>query len=169
MSSGSASLLFQAGKAITGAPAVAAHPEGGYIVTFGTGQMLVADIDEKDTSIHSVYGIWDGAPSGNTTLLEQTLVEKPYNDTTRTRVASMNPPNWQSGGHRGWRTPLPAGERVIADLGFIANGRFYFTATNPTLPMAENWLLELDYLTGGGDSKPFLNFNGDNQVNGQDT
>ena len=172
ITNGAASLLFQAGKSITGAPAVAAHPEGGYIVTFGAGRMLVSDVDEKDTSIHSVYGIWDGAPSGNTTLLEQTLVEKSYTYggvTTRVRVASMNPPNWQAGGHRGWRTSLPAGERVIADLGFIENGRFYFTATNPTVTHGENWLMELDYLTGGGGGAPFWDLNGDGLVNGQDS
>ena len=166
---GTASLLFQAGQSITGAPAVANHPEGGYIVTFGTGRMLVADIDDIDTSIHSVYGIWDGAPSGNTDLLEQTLVEESYNDTTRVRVASTNQPNWRSGGHRGWRTPLPAGERVIADLSFIENGRFYFTATNPTVTHGENWLMELNYLTGGGSNTPFMNLNSDNLVNGQDS
>lgn len=172
VSSGSVSLLFQAGQAITGAPAVAMHPEGGYIVVFGTGRMLVSDIDENDPSIHSVYGIWDGAPSSNTTLLEQTLVEKSYANgsvTARVRVASTHQPNWSSGGHRGWRTKLPAGERAIADLGFIENGRYYFTATNPTVSSGENWLLELDYLTGGGRNKPFLDLNGDSKVNAQDT
>ncbi len=174
-SSWTSALLFVAGKAITGAPVVAAHPQGGYIVTFGTGRMLTSG-DATDTAVHYVYGIWDGAPAGNITLVDQTLTEKTYSlngSATRVRVATANTPNWAAGGDRGWRTALLAGERVIGDLSFIENGRFYITGTNPTItnpspPHGENWLLELNYLSGGGRNTPFLDLNGDSLFNDLD-
>ena len=93
------------------------------------------------------------------------------NITTRVRTATVNPVDWASA--KGWRTDLPAGERSVGDGSFIASGRFYFASTNPTiahdpvppsttpLPQGDNWLLELDYRTGGGSLTPFLDLSGD--------
>jgi type IV pilus assembly protein PilY1 len=113
-SSFSVSKLFTASPtaAITTAPVVQRHPNGGYMVAFGTGRTL-APSDITDKSVHYVYGIWDGAPSVNTALLGQTLTEVVHNG-AYLRTASTNTATWTASaanGHRGWQLALPAGER----------------------------------------------------------
>jgi hypothetical protein len=168
-------------QAITMAPSLSTHPNGGVMVNFGTGQMFVA-ADVTDTSTYYAYGIWDGAPTANTAILGQTLTERSYTfagTTTRVRSVTTNAPNWASGAsnHKGWRVPLPAGERIIGDTVFTESGRFYFNAYNPTIdnsalsppvPNGENWLMELDYLSGGAANSPFLDLNGDQLLNNAD-
>jgi type IV pilus assembly protein PilY1 len=109
-------------QAITMAPGMKTHPEGGTMLTFVTGRML-ADADKADTSTHYAYGIWDGAPASNTTLLSQTLTESTYTGVTpniRIRTATSNAPNWTQ--HKGWKTALPVGgERIVGDGALISN------------------------------------------------
>ena len=165
-------------QAITTAPTVGVHPNGGFMVNFGTGRMFTA-ADAADTSVFYAYGIWDGAPAVNAVLLGQTLTEKSYVSagvTKRVRVTSNNTPNWTSGAanHYGWRAALPAGERVLSDTIFIESGRFYFNSTNPTIsntspkPNGENWLMELDFVTGGTINSPFLDLDSDQLLTNQD-
>ena len=185
----SASLLYStksnaatpAGQAIAMMPGVARHPSGGYMLTFATGRILTA-ADQADTAVHYVYGIWDGAPAGNNTLAAQTITVRPYGTpATNVRVVGTTPegatitPNYAIGKDRGWQAALPAGERVVGDSAFIQYGRFFFNATNPTVKYTpaggaalsgagENWLMELDYLTGSAYS-PFFDMNGDGVLN----
>ncbi len=188
----SALLVTNPARSITTTPGVALHPNGGYMVSFGTGRVFsgsyatstaAATGDLADTSINSVYGVWDGAPVANTAGLSQTLTERSYTDpngvTTRVRRITANQPNWASGGTKYWKVDLPAGERVIGEGSFTENGRFYFIGYNPTVaPYAvsgtttllygENWLMELNYLTGGSSATPFLDMNGDLLLNDAD-
>lgn len=135
--SATALLVTSPAQPITGIPGVALHPNGGYMVTFGTGAMLDT-IDTTDNSVYYVYGIWDGAPIANTSLMTTaTLEERDYvysGVTTRVRRSTnITTPSWGSGGHKGWRVALPAGERVVGDGSFIESGRFYFASHNPTV------------------------------------
>jgi type IV pilus assembly protein PilY1 len=181
-SSWSASLLYTTSpaQAITMAPTVVAHPYGGYMVNFATGRMFT-DADKTDTAVHYAYGIWDGAPVANTSMLTQTLAERSYVNgliTTRVRVATTaNQPDWTAGvgHHKGWQVALPVGgERVIGDTVYTENGRFYFNSTNPTItnvsptPNGENWLMELDAMTGSTINSPFLDLNGDHLLTDAD-
>jgi len=170
-----------AGQAITMMPGVARHPSGGYMVTFATGRILTA-ADQADTAVHYAYGIWDGAPAANATLAAQTITVRPYGTpAVNVRVVGTSPegatitPNYAAGKDRGWQASLPAGERVVGDSAFIQYGRFFFNATNPTVKYTptgwpinsgsgENWLMELDYLTGSAYS-PFFDMNGDGVLN----
>ena len=43
---------------ITAAPAIIAHPRGGYIVLVGTGK-LFEEGDQSSTTRQSLYGLWD--------------------------------------------------------------------------------------------------------------
>ncbi len=164
-------------QAITATPGVALHPDGGYMVTFATGKVFT-EADLADNTVHYAYGIWDGAPASNDTLLTQTLQERTYvgGDGVSTRVrraTTSNLPNWSNGAgnHIGWKVALNAGERVVGQGSFIENGRYYFQTYNPTLSnkvtgtdttvQGENWLLELDYLTGGAPDQPFLDLSVD--------
>lgn len=162
-------------QAITTAPSVQPHPNGGYMVLFATGRALTA-ADITDATVHYAYGVWDSAPAANTSVLTQTLTEKVYSNGgagIRVRTSTATAPNWASGGHRGWKTPLPGGERVLGDGTFFEGGRYYFTSTNPTITAAngvkgENWLNQLDYLSGGSPGEPFFNLNGDATVDDAD-
>ena len=166
------SLVYAAtGKAITIAPSVIKHPNGGFLVNFATGRMLTTGTGGDDTSttpVNSAYGIWDSAPG--TAIVTQTLTPGTYlradASTIKVRTATVNAVNWST--DKGWRTDLPAGERVVGDGSFIASGRYYFMANNPTIvnasplpPKGESWLIELDYKTGGGSTIPFLDLSGD--------
>lgn len=168
----SVSLLYTTSpaQAITVPPVAYPHPQGGRMVLFATGRLLTV-ADTTDTTVHYAYGIWDGAPLANTTLLAQTITPTPSRP--ELRYASTNAPNWSSGGHRGWRTPLPAGERVVGEAPTFNSDRFYFTSTNPTVvnlspPDGANWLNELSYLTGGNVADPIFDLNGDHLVNNSD-
>lgn len=178
-STATALLVTSPAQPITMTPGVARHPNGGYMVTFATGAMF-SDADTTDTSVFWAYGVWDGAPGGNTALLTQTLTERCYTSGTatastpcanRVRTVTSNQPNWAAGNHKGWKVSLPAGEKVVGDGSFIENARFYFTSYNPTVSTTvqsttvkgENWLMELDYLSGAAKNQPFLDLSG-NQV-----
>ncbi len=173
---------------ITMTPGVSKHPNGGYMVNFATGAMLNST-DMTDTSVFYAYGIWDGAPSANAVLLSQTLTERCYTSgtavaatpcTSRVRTASVNQPNWAAGAsnHKGWKVALPAGEKVVGDGSFIESGRFYFTGYNPTVTntvggssvYGEDWLMELDYLSGGApvSNLPFLDLSGNHILDDDD-
>lgn len=165
-----------AGQAITMAPGLMRHPLGGVMVTFVTGRMLTGD-DVTDTSSNYAYGIWDGKPSSNTALLQQTLTEASYvaeDSATRVRIATRNAPDWRPGHHAGWRTRLPiGGERVVGDGAFVTGNIFQFFSTNPTVstsavPPGENWWMQLNALTGGDAGATLFDLNGDNQFTSDD-
>jgi Neisseria PilC beta-propeller domain len=175
---------------ITMMPGVAKHPNGGYMVTFATGQLFTA-ADVTDSSIYYVYGVWDSAPSSNTTMVDQVVQIRDYISASGAqpipvRVVGSTPEgatittNWAAGGNKGWMTQLPvAGERVTGDIAFIQSGRFFFNATNPLTiytpaggasnsGKGENWLMELDFLTGGAPSTPFFDLDGNGSLTAND-
>ncbi len=162
-------------QAILGAPDVAAHPLSGFLVFFATGRLLTG-ADAADATVQNyAYGLWDGAPAGNTTFLNQTLTERLFGS-QRVRVSSGLPINWNNTAdppvRKGWRTALPAGERVIG-TGFVRDARYQFTSISPTIvktppPNGENWLIELDYLTGGAADKPVFDLNADSLLSDAD-
>jgi type IV pilus assembly protein PilY1 len=156
---------------ITMAPGIKKHPLGGRMVTFVTGRMLT-DADKTDSTVHSAYGIWDGAPAANTALLSQTLTEATYTGVTpsiRVRTARSTitdtVPDWTL--HKGWKTALPiGGERVVGDGAYITGSVFLFMTTNPTIsptarPPGENWWMQLNALTGGDSNTVLFDLNKD--------
>jgi hypothetical protein len=172
-------------QAITGAPSIALHPNGNsYMVNFGTGRIFTA-ADTTDTAKFYAYGVWDndtpkngsalaGTTIDNSKLVVQTLTPKDYTAafTYKVRVSSSLPVDYAT--KQGWKLELPAGERIVGDGGFIANGRYAFASTNPTkdngpgMPKGENWLIEVDFSTGGGGTEPFFDLNLDQQLTAAD-
>jgi type IV pilus assembly protein PilY1 len=165
-------------QAITMAPGIKTHPLGGRMVTFVTGRMLT-DTDITDSTVHSAYGIWDGAPPANTELLSQTLTEANYTGVTppiRVRTASSTVPdtvpNWNL--HKGWKTALPiGGERVVGDGAYVTGSVFLFMTTNPTIsptakPPGENWWMQLNALTGGDSNTVLFDLNKDGAFTSSD-
>lgn len=175
-SSYAATLLFTTSpvQPITSAPAVISHPSGGAMVAFATGQLLTTGDTSDATTVHYAYGIWDGKPVANDTLLTQTLTTNTFG-TGNVRTITANIPDWTagSGHHYGWKVALPVGERVTGELPFEKNGRFYFLTANPavvnaTPPNGSNWLYELDMMTGGSSSSVLFDLNGDGAFNSLD-
>lgn len=165
-----ATLLFTTSpvQSITTAPVVTRHPKGGQMVNFATGRMLTSG-DKNDTSIHYAYGIWDGAPNGNDSLVTQTLSLSTYTDDAGTfdvRTVSANVPDWAS--HKGWKVALPSGERVLGERPFANAGRFYFLATNPVAGGGANYIYELLALTGGSPSVPIFDLDKDGAFDSDD-
>jgi type IV pilus assembly protein PilY1 len=178
----SGTLLFTTtdGHPITMAPGLSAHPKGGVMVDFVTGRML-SQGDATDTSDHYAYGIWDGHPDGNDSLVEQVLSEttytvpgsKPAVD-IRVRTVLTTAPNWDAGHDKGWKVKLPTGgERVVGDGAFVTAGVFQFFSTNPAvkldqLPAGENWWMQLNALTGGESRATLFDLNSDSAFNSAD-
>ena len=182
--------------AITIAPAVSVHPLGGYMVNFATGRILsqtgtIDDTKDRGTP-YAAYGLWDN-PTVHTTiptssLLTQAILLSTYTPPLGSPSSSSisvitlttdNKPNWNT--NRGWKVPLLinlGGQRVTGDRAFLDNGKFVFNVTNPTiaytppgaseLAYGENYQVELDYLSGGAGTGPFLDLNQDGQINSSD-
>ncbi|MDC0173994.1 PilC/PilY family type IV pilus protein [Pseudomonadales bacterium] len=101
------------GQAITSQPIVTPHPtqDDGYLVIFGTGSYVTVP-DGADTSIQSIYGLWDRlGPELVTTsqMVQQSytnLVDPTYGPFRR---LSSNPVDYVlAGGKRGWYIHLDA-------------------------------------------------------------
>ncbi|MCE3602263.1 hypothetical protein LXA47_01365 [Massilia sp. P8910] len=159
--------------AITTAPGLARHPNGGVLVAFVTGRLLTpADATDGET-VHYAYGIRD--LSGDTgTLVGQTLTEYLYGSgatAIRTRVASNEPMDWTK--NRGWKVALPKGERVVGDGIFITGEVFQFFSTNPTVsttakPPGENWWMQLNWRNGGSTGDVIFDLDGDSKFTSLD-
>jgi type IV pilus assembly protein PilY1 len=166
-------------QSITSAPLVTRHPEGGYMIGFGTGKYLeISDLSITDT--HTIYGIWDqnSNVSSRSSLVEQTVLTIVSKDDTRVsptitnkyRITSQNTVDYSSG--NGWFMDLPeSGERVDVNP-IIRDGRFVFVTRTPSTTQCDSggtsWLMEFDYLTGGRlDISPF-DYNNDGVINSAD-
>ena len=186
------SLLIATGvdHPITISPDVGRHPNGGYLVYFGTGSLL-SQADAENSITQRVYAVWD---SPNTTaaatdacgdtegqLACQTLHAATYSytyedalGTTQTstkdiRYPTGSAPNWSV--HRGWRVDLPvAGERLIGNPQLRAE-HLQFITTNPTVTDVDSWLFALDYRTGAASPPPndvVYDLNQDGELNSGD-
>jgi len=151
---------------ITTSPDIANHPQYGHLVLFGTGR-LYTDADIKDTSVQSLFGIWDtgNAPTGSEPRLAQILSDDtPYNGggysewvRTYTTVAALDYSTY-----RGWKVDLPAGERLLTG-GQIRGGRFKTTITDPDGFF--NWLHEATFDEGGVEDDSIFDLNRDALLN----
>lgn len=177
---------------ITAAPAVLPHPDGGYVVSFGTGKFYES-ADTSSLLAQRLYGIWDkqvfgsattGAPltSGLTDLVQQTIttvnVGTPavafYNVTA-------NAVTWGNGvsGVRGWYINLPnSGQRVAYPLERLS-GTFVLASTLSPVSSAaadacvqtgsgSGWAYIIDGVTGSGPTKRVLDTNADGIVDAAD-
>ena len=160
-------------KPITSAPDIRIHPSGGRIIYFGTGSLL-SGTDSGDTTTQSIYGIWDGAPAGNTTLRSQTLGTDTYTYTsgsyevTKTvRTSTNDVIDWST--HKGWQVDLNiSGERLVTKPIVRAN-RLQFITHNPSVGnYGDAWLLEFNVLNGGTGPGVFFDLNRDTNLDNDD-
>lgn len=164
--------LFQSGRPITVQPQVYPHPQGGFMVIFGTGKIF-ENTDPTTTTLENLYGVWD--KGDNIAVTPSQLVTQGLSlfNTIYYKVSS-NTIDWTT--KRGWVTPMniKAGERLITDPN-VFEGQVIFTTIVPntsTDPCALDGLtttLQLNPLTGGALSFPTIDTNGDGVVNRNDT
>lgn len=179
-------LLFQARdslgniQAITAPPVITLNPnyprKQGIFVMFGTGRLLTNN-DLLDTQTQTIYGVWD-KPGNTSTYLRTNLQAQTLNLVTSAvstlansiLTATSTAINWNT--KVGWYADLPvAGQRTIT-IPDILNGAFITTLNTPPLTACGGtfsaMLLELNFLTGGALSRPFLDINGDGSFNTND-
>ncbi|MEN8108374.1 MAG: PilC/PilY family type IV pilus protein [Pseudomonadota bacterium] len=182
---------------IMSAPVIGAHPNGGFMVFFGTGNMTsLTDVADTSYPTQAIYGIWD-SPIGST-IVQQYLRETQAtfstddgngNITTNTTDvryvtdSAGNPANAtvdyvcaanDATCAMGWKAELPnTGERVLATPSLRA-GRVSVVTTNPVGTDGEpdlggdSWLMSLFYLTGGDGNDVTFNLSGDAVLNADD-
>lgn len=163
----------------------------GAMVIFGTGMLLDAD-DKLNTSMQTIYGIWDKTPIG----LAQSVVFQPITKSTLLQQEILTAKTVGTGGsagkdfykvssntidwavHRGWyldlsKLPNSTGERVIGDvfnLGsnvfvssvVVNNGTAVDEETCTVKASPPNFLYGVDALSGG--SKRAFDQNGDGKA-----
>ena len=160
---------------ITSAPLFTWHPNGGYMISFGTGKYMELT-DASTTDQQTIYGLWDQNTTINSdrsTLVEQTVVATVVVNADSYRINSNNSVAYTgSSNKKGWYMDLPeSGERV--DVNPIGrDGRFVFATRTPSSAACtaggDSWLMEFNYLTGGRlDISPF-DVNGDGFINDLD-
>ncbi|CAK0737796.1 type IV pilus assembly protein PilY1 [Gammaproteobacteria bacterium] len=175
---------------ISSPPEIGLHPNGGYIVVFGTGKYFETG-DNTSTAVQSLYGIWDKDdgttacaaladacvfPTNRSTLQVQTILTEPSSNGSTWRVISSNAIDWST--QRGWYVDLlqppsatAQGERVI-NVPILNNGRAIFTTLVPSSNACSgggsSWIMEVDMLSGGRISTSVFDVNQDSQFDNSD-
>ena len=169
---------------ITSQPEFGIHPEGGYMVYFGTGKYFETSDNKvsKNPQIQSFYGIWDNEKnnsqiSGRSELVGQSILWEIAVNDNLWRITSSNFKEGQYSQKRGWYLDLKSpvaggqGERVIS-LPFLRHGRVIFTtlipSSDPCEPGGSGWLMELDAATGNLLDYAVLDVNGDGEFDQKD-
>ncbi|SMP63946.1 type IV pilus assembly protein PilY1 [Desulfonatronum zhilinae] len=178
---------------ITARPVVGSHPDGGYMVYFGTGKFFeVGDNNVDNISEHQTfYGIRDTGTritvTDRSVLKEQEILYEGVQFDVPVRVTSKYQLNYTDTSDpvnnpvkRGWFLDLIKpdgqdgvlqGERVISTA-LLRSGKIIFSTLIPSDHLCDfggsSWLMELDAISGGRlDYSPF-DFNGDLLFNVED-
>lgn len=168
---------------ITVQPELVRHPNGGYLITFGTGKIF-EDTDSSNTDVQSVYGIWDRTGiaavtpttvSGRSVLQQQSFTLIPATGTVPAFYdLTDNAVNWVN--RRGWYIDLnvESGERVIINPQAIYDQLVLTTTvpsgtTNSCASDGFSTTLSIRTLTGGKLPYRTIDTNFDGIVDANDT
>ncbi len=170
---------------IVSSPSVYNHSQGGYMIVLGTGK-LFTDADAIDTSVQSVYGIWD-KPSDTMTrpLTRANLATRTLSAFTGTGGAagttfySLNGTSVNYTTQRGWLLDLAAslpGGRVLYPTQVVGNSTALISSVAPVqgTPLAcesaNGTGLNLILPVESGENPVTRTFdtNGDGAANGSD-
>lgn len=173
---GSATPLFTAvdsgrNQPITTQPQLFPHPDGGFIVVFGTGKIF-EDTDSSTTDKETLYGIWDKTTP--TVVTQAQLVEQTLTQTGIYYKVSKNTVSWAT--KRGWFITLKVrnGERIVNDP-IVFEDQVFFTSLIPgnsadlCVVDALSTTLQISPLNGGALGYKSIDTNGDGVINSSDT
>lgn len=163
---------------ITTAPLVVFHPDGGQMVSFGTGKYLEqADLTNTDTQ--TLYGIWDNKSDGSVSLVtgrsklvEQTIIPGNFNKlSVDYRLTTNKTVDYSN--DRGWYMDLStSGERVAYNPIYRLKRSVFVTlipdSTDPCAAGGSGWIMEVNYLTGARLDKPPFDITNDKKINQDD-
>lgn len=153
---------------ITSQPRIGAHPNGGVIVHFGTGQYLTPG-DVTATDVMSYYAIWDNGTPVTTTNRSQLQVQAILAETTEhgqdVRDTTANTVDWSI--MRGWYMDMlppsgTGGERITVRPLLIYDRVIFVTRrplTDPCIPGGESWIMQLEAATGARYATPVFDIN----------
>ncbi len=172
---------------ITAPIEISRHPEGGYMLFFGTGKFFETNDNLVGAApqVQSFYGIWDRTSSpatavtGNrdTALQRQQIVyEGPAGGSAfEVRLTTDNDVDWNS--KRGWYIDLRSpnkgaeGERVVA-APILRSGRIVFPTLIPSPDPCgfggSSWLMEMEAISGARLADSPLDINEDGDIDGDD-
>lgn len=165
---------------ITQRPAVGRHPDGGYMLYFGTGSFYAVgdNVVSSPAPEQSFYGIRDNGSrltNGRNQLQEQEIVAEVAAAAGDVRVVSDNAVNY--GSDAGWYLDLVSpvngaeGERSVANP-VLRGDRIIFTTLIPSSEPCDfggsGWLMELDALNGMRLPYSVLDIDGDGQFDADD-
>lgn len=164
---------------ITSQPKVSKHPDGGYMVYFGTG-IYLADGDAVSKEVQSFYAIRDNVIGTITrlSLQQQSITHETNEFGYWVRQTSKNSVDW-AGGKKGWyidfvTPPIPGvanGERIISAPLLKYDRVIFVTMTpysDPCKPGGESWLMELDMISGAPTVISVFDFNNDGNFDAND-
>ena len=142
------------GRSVTAADGSTYDQQCGAMVVFGTGMMMDAD-DKINTSVQTIYGIWDKTPIGTpnpytlNTITKSELLAQTIDATVTAGAGisadksfykvSNNIPDWKV--NKGWYLDIgvlgktgsnPTGERVIGDVFNLGSNVFVSSVTPDT-------------------------------------
>lgn len=170
---------------ITAQPKISGHPNGGYMVFFGTGRYLTntpaGSSDLNDTSVQAFYGIRDNgtiiATTDRSELQAQTLIDQGAFSGSTVRTSTQNAVDWAT--KKGWyldflNPPSPGtavGERVVSTPLVLGDRIIFVTLipnTDPCTPGGDSWVMQVSALTGGAPASSVFDFNNDDAFNDVD-
>ncbi|MCG8448765.1 MAG: hypothetical protein MI725_04175, partial [Pirellulales bacterium] len=177
---------------ITTRPVLATHPDGGFMVMFGTGKYLEPSDNTIGTNpdVNSFYGVRDNGSalgSGRTNLTEQIIEDEiDVLDTggsvvNRARIVSDNTVNYST--DVGWfidlltpavapaTTPTAEGEMIIADpLTRFSRALFttFIPGDTPCDQGGQSVIMELDAVNGARLQNSVFDFNNDGVIDAGD-
>ncbi|MHB9101713.1 MAG: pilus assembly protein [Sulfuricella sp.] len=167
---------------ITTQPEVGQHPQGGYLVYFGTGKYIeTGDNATTGATTQTFYGIWDNSAAvttGRTDLLQQKILAEVTSNSSDWRLTSVTPADWTT--HKGWYMDLyntqggatsNYGEKQVSNP-ILYNQRIIFTTLTPSSAVCSgggfSWLMELNPENGGRLSQTPFDVNNDKYFNSAD-
>lgn len=194
--SGNPLFAGSATQPITAQPAVLPHPNGGYVVAFGTGKFYQSGDATDLSKSQRIYGIWDAQPFGAAStpvgatvtgigaLVEQTIDTVPVGSPPVNYFkVSGNTVGWGDGlttGSRGWFIKLlNSGERLTYPIDRLLGTHIVITTISPASATTADaacvqtgsgsgWTYIFDGVTGSGPTKPTLDTNGDGLIDAFD-
>ncbi len=161
---------------ITVEPEIQYHPEGGYLVLFGTGSFFQLD-DPEDTTVQSLYAIRDNGVrieelDRSTLQLQEITTETTHAESGyEVRLVTNNTVDWST--QDGWYLDLVSpvngeeGERVVHAPQIWFDRIRFATSIPQSDPCAggmSGWLMELDFATGGRTADTLFDLNADGSL-----
>lgn len=163
-------------------PALAYHPNGGYMVNIVTGKYFESS-DGASTKTQTVYGIWDNSDIEN---VVPTVVSGARASILQTQTLSANDATKNIGGgtltttevkwseKRGWYIDLTlgSGERGVGEPFITDSTTLWVTTLDPVSDPCSSGgvsrLMGFDFLSGSNSKVPLFDTNGDGKVDGTD-